>query len=362
MAHSGPELIAEPDSAVVNGDLWLGVRRLVDRAPSLADLRAHRLHLLALDRYRATGRPIPEELHEAGRQASIAVLAAPLLLHHIRSLVDGPLMLLKGPEVAARYPDRWQRPFGDLDLLAPDPITAQRALLAAGFTLVGDERIYRGIHHLRPVHYPSFPLIVEIHARPKWIATGLGPPVEELFEAAVPSAVGVDGLLAPSPAHHALLLAAHSWSHEPLGQLLGVVDVAALRLEAAEGEVEKVARRWGVERLWRLTDAAVGSVLLGERASWPLRVWARNLSAVRHRTVLETHLQRWLAGFSVLPFGAACGAALRAIGVDLRPAPGEPWRTKLRRMRRAVANAFVRRSEHEELAALEESARGRAAR
>ena len=351
-ASSSPALSLPSGSA--GADLWRGVDRLIDRAPSVADLRAHKLHMLALARFRVTGRPVSDELHESVREASVACFAAPLLLERIRSLIDGPLVVLKGPEVAARYPAPWQRPFADLDLLVRDPVAAQRALLAAGFTLVGDERIYRDIHHLRPLHYPSFPLFIEIHARPKWTAAGPGPPADELFEAAVPAALGIGGLLAPHPAHHALLLAAHSWAHEPLGRLLNLVDVAALRAEADGSELDSLARRWGVERLWRLTDAAADAVLLGDGKPWPLRVWARNLNAVRHRTVLETHLQRWLAGFSVLPFRKACGASFRAIGRDLRPAPGETWRIKLVRTRRAVANAFVRRADHDdELAAIE---------
>jgi hypothetical protein len=337
-------------------ELWRSVDRLIDRAPSVLDLRAHKLHLLAVARYRSTGRAVPADLEEAARSATLAAFAAPLLLERVRAVVDGPLVLLKGPEVAARYPGRALRPFGDLDLLARDPVGVQRALLAEGFTLVGDESLYREIHHLRPLHYASYPLVLEIHARPKWIDSAPGPPVEELFEAAVPAAVGVDGILAPAPAHHALLLAAHSWAHAPLGQLIHLVDVAALRTESSAAELEQLARRWRVERLWSATDAAADALLLGGPKPLPLRVWARNLQGVRHRTVLETHLERWLAGFSILPFRRACGAATRAVARDLRPAPGETWRIKLRRTRRALGNAFVRRAEHDtELASLEAS-------
>lgn len=340
--------------------LWRSVDRLIDRASSVADLRAHRLHLLAVARYRSTGREVPGELLEATRQATLASFAAPLLLEHIREVVDGPIMILKGPEVAARYPTPTLRPFGDLDLLVPDPIAAQRALIAMGFTLVGDERLYREIHHLRPLHYRSYPLIIEIHARPKWIETGHGPAVGELLEAAVPAAVGVDGILAPAPEHHVLLLAAHSWAHAPLGQLLQLIDIAALRAESASDELEALARTWKLEPLWSLTSAAADALLLGGSKPWPVYVWARHLQRVRHRTVLETHLARWLAGFSVLPFWRACAASARAIARDLTPLPGEPWRVKLRRTRRAVGNAFVRRAEHDsELAALEDAEQGR---
>jgi len=340
--------------------IWIGVDRLIDRASSTGDLRAHRLHLLAVARYRSTGREVSAELLEAARQATLASFAAPLLLDHVRKVVDGPIILLKGPEVAARYPTPALRPFGDLDLLVPDPIAAQRALIAAGFTLVGDEHLYREIHHLRPLHYRSYPLIIEVHARPKWVESGYGPTIDELLEAAVPAAIGVDGILAPAPEHHTLLLAAHAWAHAPLGQLLQLIDIAALRAESAPDELESLARSWKLAQLWSLTDATADALLLGGPKPWPLYVWAGQLRNVRRRTVLETHLARWLPGFSVLPFRRACAASARVIARDLKPAPGGTWRVRLRRTRRAVANAFVRRTEHDsELAALEDPEHGR---
>ena len=48
------------------------------------------------------------------------------------------LILMKGPEAAARYPDPALRPFCDLDFLVDDPAAAHRALMAAGFVEVGD--------------------------------------------------------------------------------------------------------------------------------------------------------------------------------------------------------------------------------
>ena len=52
----------------------------------------------------------------------------------------------------------------------------------------------------------------------RWIAA-------ELLELTQPSATGVPGLLAPVPAAHAVLLAAHSWAHAPLRRLLDLIDV-----------------------------------------------------------------------------------------------------------------------------------------
>jgi hypothetical protein len=333
--------------AVLDRDLWGGVSRLVDRAPSLADIWEHRLDLLAVDRWHALGRPIPSDLLAEARRSAMTILAAPLLLERIRATVAGPILLLKGPEVAACYPSPSLRPFGDLDLLVPDPVGVQRALVTAGFNPVGDEHRFAGCHHLQPLHLPDFPLVVEIHARPQWINGLPGPPVDELLAAAVPSVLAVDNVLALPRPHHAVALAAHSWDDAPLGSLLQLIDIAAVLQGVPAAEADSVAERWGIERVWRLTVAAIDALLYGERAPLPLHLWARNLGPVRGRTVLETHLARWLAGFFALPPGRALGAALLAIGRDLRPGEHEGWGSKLRRARKAVRNASVRRFEHD---------------
>jgi hypothetical protein len=257
-------------------------------------------------------------------------------------------MLFKGPEIAASYPHPSLRPFGDLDLLADDAEAVQRALLAAGFAPVGDERLYRDIHHLRPLHLEGFPFVVEVHARPKWPAGTAPPPAHELLSTAVPSSTGVDGVLAPAPAQHVLLLAGHAWAHDPLGRLGSLVDVAALRSETAPGEVEAVARRWGIDRLWAVTAAAVDALFFDRPSPWPLRTWARHLPRVRERTVLEAHLATWLSAFWVAPPRAAVSAGLGELWKDMRPAGGERASTKARRAAMAFRHSFVRRSAHDE--------------
>src|SRR5688572_3205555 len=107
--------------------IWTAVERLVDRAASLDDLRAHRLHLLAGRRWRALRRAVPAELRVDERRSVVATLTAPVLLQRVRDAHDGPLIVLKGPEVAAHYPDAALRSYSDLDLLVPCPLQAQRA-------------------------------------------------------------------------------------------------------------------------------------------------------------------------------------------------------------------------------------------
>ena len=97
-------------------------------------------------------------------------LAVPPLLERVRAACDGPLVVMKGPEVAARYAEPSTRPFRDLDLLACDAAAVQRSLLDAGFQVAGEPELYVDIHHLRPLYWPGLPLVIEVHQRPKWPA------------------------------------------------------------------------------------------------------------------------------------------------------------------------------------------------
>ena len=54
------------------------------------------------------------------RMAAATAMAAPALLERTRTATEGPLLLVKGPEVARLYPDPALRCFRDLDILVPD--------------------------------------------------------------------------------------------------------------------------------------------------------------------------------------------------------------------------------------------------
>jgi hypothetical protein len=274
-------------------------------------------------------------------------LAAPAVLREVRSACDGPIVVMKGPELAARYPEPALRPYADLDLLVPDADRTQRALLAAGFRPVGDPDLYRDIHHLRPLHSPSFPLYVEVHSRPKWLDGRAPPPVEEFMAAAQPAAVGVDGVLALAPSHHALVIAAHWWAHEPFSRVIGLLDVAAVLDGCDRRGLEPLARAWGIGRLWRTTISLADALLLGEGNSWALRLWGRNLTTVQEQSVLESHLRRTIGAFWALPPHRAVAAVAVSIREVSGRNPDESWRAKLRRARLALARASLRRSEHE---------------
>src|SRR5438132_5755685 len=143
--------------------LWAAIDRLVDRTPDLARLRAHGLHLFAAKRWREHGRPVPQELVQAEVAAAVGAVTTPALLARIRAAYDGPMILMKGPVVAALYPDPSVRPYYDVDVVVLDADAVQRALVEAGFREVGDVALLRpGHHHKRPLEWSGMPLRDEV--------------------------------------------------------------------------------------------------------------------------------------------------------------------------------------------------------
>lgn len=335
------------DDATTNStELWDRARALVDRAPSLDALRAHRLQLLAATLWRADHRPVPDELRFEERRAALLAMAAPGLLRRIRDAYDGELLLMKGPEVAARYLDPRARYFGDLDLLAADPADAQRALVTAGFREVEFAHGWKEQHHLCPLVHPGSPLVVEVHRSPKLPEWLPAPDPAELFGASVPSATGIDGVRAPDPATHALLLAGHSWAHRPPGRLGDVLDIAAVLADTPRLVVDVRARRWGWSNLWKTTAAVVDALLAGAPPPLSLRTWARFLPAARDVRVAEFHVVRVIGAAVAAPSDRRVNAAVAVARQSSARWRDEAWTTKLRRTRAAVAHPLAPQLEH----------------
>ena len=330
--------------------LWLDhvIQRLVETAPTINALRRHRLHLAAARIWRSHGREVPVDLMSDVRDAAVRAMLARHILRKARSAYGGALMLMKGPEIAAHYPVPLDRPFGDLDLLAEDPVAAQRALIAAGFLELGEPAAYMGLQHLPPLIWPGVPLKVEVHRHPSqpfWL-----PPVspESLFRVAVPSATGVPGILAPESGAHAVLVAAHAWAHEPLGSMGQLLDAAALLASADQQRARAFARGWGWEGMWNTTLAVIDAVVSRNRRSLALELWARHLLDVRERVVLENHISRLAAPICSLPVGDLPRGIARALRYTASPEHDEDWMTQLRRSCLAMAHAFRPQSQHEQ--------------
>lgn len=327
--------------------LWEGVDRLLDRLdPELVG--DHGLGPLAARRYRASGEEPPQRIFREERAARTAALVAPVLLARARAAYDGPLMLVKGPELVRRYPDG-ARGVSDLDVVAGDAERAQAALLAAGFREVeGTPPVdYARHHHLHPLVWPGLALPIEIHRRPMWPLGLPEPSTEELFAAAVPAELGIDGLLVPSPHHHALLVAAHTWGEVPMRKVRELVDVLALVDDADRDVLHALARGWRFERPWRKTLAAADWLLRGGPEPRFVRTWGRYVRALREPTVLEMHVQEWLAPFSLAPPATALKLSAAAVLRDIRPAPNEDWNAKRRRAVRAALHPLAAKSSHE---------------
>ena len=114
-------------------DLWRGVESLIkSKLTDVEGLARQGLGPLAADVLQQQGRSVPLLLLHQQRSARAAALTAPLLLERVRNACEGPVLVLKGPELAARYPNR-SRLFGDLDILGHrrerDPARADRGRL-----------------------------------------------------------------------------------------------------------------------------------------------------------------------------------------------------------------------------------------
>lgn len=328
---------------------WRAAEGWAARAPEVIDLQEHRLELAAAGPLRDRGLALPDEVQEMERLATLVDLTIPEVLEQVATHAAEPVIVFKGIEVAAHYPADAARFFHDLDIIVRDAPAVQRRLLAAGFYEVGDPSVYEDIHHLRPLKWPGCPVVVEVHHAPKWHEGSTPPPTEELFARAVPSRADPDRLLALDPAAHALVLAAHSWSNAPLGRLRDLLDISLVAADIPAAQIDALARRWGMGRLWGTTIRAIDAL---ERprpgATLALRSWARGTREVRGRTVAEHHLCRWLSAFWCLPPRAAVRSSAREVWADLTPADDEGWSDRLGRALKATRRAGVRKRVHDD--------------
>ncbi len=323
--------------------LWDRVEELIEQAPSWQALQLHRLHLVAARLRSRRGESIPADVADQWRSRAMISLSARTLLERVRDAYDGRLLLMKGLEVASLYPDPMDRPFRDLDILVDEPELAQTRLINAGFVQLGD----RAPHHLPALFWPGVPILIELHSRPKtppWVpelSAGM------IFDHAIASRTGIAGVLAPDPAAHAVLLAAHSWAHDPLRRLGDVVDIAAALHDADRSTTTVCAREWGWDRLWTamvtVTDAVTGDGALPKRLS----LWTRHLLSARDRKVFEHQLTLLLAPACSLPASEAPAGLVRGVREIVARRNDESWTHKIRRSRRALLDALAEESVHE---------------
>ena len=225
--------------------------RMIDRfEPTIGELRAHGLQLLAAHHLSQRGRVVPPELLADWVAAARTERETAALLARVRDAVEGPIVLLKGPEVTAHYPIAGLRTWADLDVLVPEPERAWERLRRSGFSPAGDTA-HSTHHHLQALANDSGRLPLEVHrglSRPLWAT---GPSAEEILLGAVPTRTGHAGFLAPEPAAHAVYLAAHSWGHLPFRSARDLIEEELLvPTESDQRRAERLAGAWGLGRVW----------------------------------------------------------------------------------------------------------------
>jgi hypothetical protein len=319
---------------------WPAVTTFIDSCLETATpeiLIAHGVGLLAADRLRQTQREIPALLDQETAIATMIHLGAHSLLQRIRAVLDDHILLIKGPELAARYPSPTLRSFGDLDILVPDSARAKRILLDAGFREVDD---YEFAHTERPLRWPGLPILIELHHRLPWLHWVSAPPASDYFTRAIPSATNIEGIETLPRPDHALLVAAHAWRHAPLRRLGDLIDITAMAEGLDPDELESRASRFGMGNVWRTSVTTRDILLTGHgRTNWPLRLWARHLSPPRERSVLEIHVARWIGALWAPTLATRLASVRTTAADDFGPLPGESWTSKLRRTRRALGEA-----------------------
>lgn len=321
--------------------MWDRVDELVAQAPNVAAIHHHQVAALAARVRRRTGVPVEPQLRAAEQAAAIGALSSVYLLGRIRAAVDGPLLLIKGPEAAASYPQPQTRLFKDLDLLSTDVGAAYRALLAAGFVEVTCGTFVPPPYHCWPLGWPGIPLTIELHRAPRHVDGLPVPTLDALLRLARPSRTGVDGVLGLDPSAHAVLLAVHAWSHGPLERLGPLIDVAAVLADGDRQAAGAYARSWGCRRLWRATVSCIDTLIASRPPTIPSRTWARHLRTAREPSVLESHSARIAAAAWGLPVSrAGLGVGRALLGVALVQGD-DSWGEKIYRARRAVRHAVM---------------------
>jgi Uncharacterised nucleotidyltransferase len=237
-----------------SSELWADVQRLTLKLPSTV---ARHQRLATMSNYLVTG--------INAQSLTFPVLTSVAVLEQVRRSSSVPLMLLKGLQIGALYPEPWMRDTGDIDILTTDPERLFSDLVGVGF-VPREIEANRRHHQLPPLSDPTFGVVVEVHRRPNTGAFGPVVSVEECFAQAVPSRTEIDGLLGPSTEHEFVLHLAHSWADRPLGRLRDLIDLELLSTSLGGTEsVRRATRRYKLFRVWELTAEAQSWAVHGNR-------------------------------------------------------------------------------------------------
>jgi hypothetical protein len=329
--------------------MWDRVEELAALAPSSAALHHHQVGALGARARRRRGLPVDAHLRAAEQAAAVGALSSRYLLRRIRAAVEGPLVLMKGPEAAASYRQPEARLFKDLDLLTADVDATYSSLLAAGFVETTGGSFVPPTYHCLPLMWPGIPLTIELHNAPRNVPEMPVPSFETLLCLTRPTRTGVEGILGLVPSAHAVLLAVHAWSHGPLERLGPLIDVAAVLADGDRAAADAHARNWGCERLWRTTVSCIDALMMSGPRTIASRTWARHLFSAREPSVLESHVARIAAAAWGLPRSRAGLGVGRELKKTALVCGEDTWPEKLYRARRAVRHAVTPLSDYRSL-------------
>jgi hypothetical protein len=315
-------------------DLWTSLDRIIAAAPDAAALRTHGLGPIAAWRMRQRGESVPADIERLALGAAYASVTSAPLLERIVEILQEPVLVLKGPEVARLYPERNLRTYGDLDLLVSDLPAAERRLIDAGFAELMPGRKIEGHHHDSPLGLTGMALMIELHRDPGWLSWLTPPANVELLRAAVPSATRVAGALALPLEQQALFLASHAWRHGPYTSLIHLIDIELARQQTDSRTIAELAQRWGIERVWTHLCAMIDWFIY-ERGSPPGPVhvwWARHLEEKRERSLLEFYLASWGRGLAAPTVAEQVGTVARDVRFSFATHSWQSRRQKLGRI------------------------------
>jgi hypothetical protein len=293
-------------------DLWSGVAELVDgfdfdalAANGLVAVHAGSSHEYITG---GTGARLALQLMLAGQRYHDALIA----LDEMVTASEQPIMLLKGLEVAQRYPEPEQRLFTDLDLLVRAPEQLADDLHRLGYRALPDI-VPDGHHHLAPMIKPDGDFSVEIHRRPGWLSWMSPPTVDELFGRMEAAATPVPGLWTLDPVDHCLFVAVHAWADGAFRRGRDVLDIAVMRADLEPSAMSERADEWGIGSLWQATQRCVDALLLDGPPSPTTRLLTGHIAKGHARGPVSHRLAVYLADFLVTSPRRAGGSAIHKL-------------------------------------------------
>lgn len=275
---------SEVEEGLADGSLILdrATANVVSRARSGAQNTSPSRLSSSMDRWLSTASESGAKSHridsllsndvEQRRAMTIFHMQTREMIRDVRTLVDGPLVLMKGIEVAQLYHEPWRRDFVDVDMLVGEVSAADAALRDAGF---------QALHQTASLVRAANPVTIELHRRPsspRWAHF----PADEVIAQSRPSRTGIDGVLRPRDDHHVVLVAWNYW-RDGACRARDLVDLQLLRQRTTDEDVRATANDWGVGRIWEATSVLLDA-LEGDQKTLP---WAHrallDLEPVSHR-------------------------------------------------------------------------------